>query len=87
MSGVASEAVEPVAIPELSTAGGAAIDAPPGGVDLCESEADEHETVMTYDPNAHVPVVVITVWVVSMLALAVYAYLYYFGDLAKWVRP
>lgn len=86
MSVAASEALESAAV--AAPAAPAPGEAERGdGVDLCESEDDTRETRMTYDPNAHVPMVVIVVWVTSMIALGIYLYLYYFGDLARWGRP
>ena len=41
---------------------------------------------MAYDPNAHVPFVVIGVWVCALIGLGAYFVTYYVADLSKWVH-
>lgn len=53
---------------------------------LVESASDAHETVMTYDPNAHVPVVVIAVWAAALLGLGAYMAVNGIPDLLSWLR-
>lgn len=80
MNAAASDAVIAPAIPGVKDA------EPPKPTALVESASDSDETVMEYDPNAHVPIVVIAVWVCAMIGLAIYSIFYYLPDLQKWAH-
>lgn len=80
MSGAASE-LDPVT--PMAGSGGPPIH---GGAPQVESTCDSAETLMTYDPNAHVPIVVIAVWAFAMLGLGAYALIYFVPDLKQWLH-
>jgi hypothetical protein len=82
MSGAASKLAPVIATAEP----GDAIAPIEGGAPLVESASDSAETLMTYDPNAHVPIVVIAVWACAMLALGAYAFVYFVPDLKQWLH-
>ena len=70
---------------DLAGLAAAHVDAPTGPV--AHVENDSAATGMEYDPNAHVPHVVIAVWGVAMLALLGYMAAYLVPDLLKWGTP
>ena len=55
--------------------------------DLLESQADAHETKMTYGPSSGIPILVILVWVCAFTCLGIYCVSFYYPDLAAWRRP
>lgn len=49
-----------------------------------ESEHDRFETLITYSPNAKLPVAVALIWVCALIGLGAYSARFYFPDLALW---
>lgn len=82
MSGAASESAP---VTPMAEAGGPMAPSE-GAAPLVESSSDSAETLMTYDPNAHVPIVVIAVWACAMLGLGAYALVYFVPDLKQWLH-
>ncbi len=72
---------------EGEAAAAATDDIAAGAPDLVESDTDTAETRMTYDPNAHTPLVMVGIWIAAMIGLGIYSFTYYVGDLSKWGSP
>ena len=80
MSGAASEATK------AAQGDAAAIAELEGLPPMVESETDEHETRLLYDPSSRLPIPVVLVWICAVLGLGAYMITLYLPDLALWQK-
>ncbi len=55
-------------------------------LDLVESDADTHETVMTYG-HGTMPKFVLLIWTTFLVSFAIYMFKYFLPDLSLWGKP
>jgi hypothetical protein len=53
---------------------------------MVESETDEHETLIEYNPTSKMPLAVILVWICALVGLGTYMVTLYLPDLALWYK-
>jgi len=53
---------------------------------MVESETDEHETLIEYNPTSKMPIPVVLVWVCALIGLGVYGVTLYLPDLTLWYK-
>ena len=54
---------------------------------MVESETDQHETILQYDPTSKMPLPVVLVWICAFVGLGAYMVTLYLPDLALWAQP